>query len=66
MAHIMPELLGAVAHSVERGACVREIGVFVPGRIKSMTYTMHTYLLQPGLALGIIKIRQGLVSSVSG
>ena len=60
---IIPDILeipGKVAGSVERSR-IQEIVGSNPGRVKPMTY-----LLLPSLVLGIIRIAQGLVSSVSG
>ena len=40
--HVMSR--GVVAELVERGYHVREIGSSVPGRVKSMTYKIDTWL----------------------
>ena len=54
-----------VAELVERRPHLQEIGSFVPGQVKPMTYK-NWYLSLPSLVLGINKIGHGLVGSVSG
>ena len=62
--HVHKHILGAVAESLERRSHMREIGTLVPSQIKPMTYEIDTCHF-PVLVLGINRIGQGLVNSVS-
>ena len=56
---------GWVAKSAQNGPHMWEIRCLVPHRVKPMTYKIDTCHSLPSLVLGINRIRQGLVSSVS-
>ena len=57
--------LAMVADLTEYGPEVLEIRSVASSRVKPMTYN-NLYLSLPSLALGIIRIGQGLVCSVTG